>query len=205
MPITFHCSCGQSLTVPNAYAGRGGKCPRCSQSVVAPAPPPDPSAGGLKWTSATEYEQAAIAGAGPMSKAPPSPEAAPTNSPKTAPKTSRQPAPENIPIPAPAPAAPSAAGPRLTIVSEGRLNGISYGLAEHRCAVVGRDQKNEVAVPSSAISRHHCQIERGAQGYTVTDLGSANGTLVNGQHTISQQLKAGDYIQVGDTLLRFDA
>ena len=69
MPITFLCSCGQSLTVPSAYAGRSGKCPRCAQTVVAPAASDDEPSG-LKWSSAAAFEQQATAGGGKATQAP---------------------------------------------------------------------------------------------------------------------------------------
>ncbi len=69
--------------------------------------------------------------------------------------------------------------------------------------MLGRDESNEVSLPSTAVSRHHCQIERSGRRFFLTDLGSANGTLVNGDATISTELNEGDAIQIGDILLRF--
>ena len=94
-------------------------------------------------------------------------------------------------------------GPYLTVVSEGESYGVCYDLKGRRCSVLGRDESNEVSLPSSAVSRHHCQIERSGQRFFLTDLGSANGTVINGEATISVELKEGDAIQIGDILLRF--
>lgn len=94
-------------------------------------------------------------------------------------------------------------GPRVTVASAGHLQGMVYAL-EKRCTVIGRDSSNEIAIASGAISRHHCQLEKAGDEFVLTDLGSSNGTIVNGEHTVSQALRAGDYIQVGDVLLRFD-
>lgn len=45
---------------------------------------------------------------------------------------------------------------------------------------IGRSAPCEVVLPATAISRQHAQIERRTSGYWLTDLGSRNGTFVNG-------------------------
>jgi hypothetical protein len=44
VPITFNCSCGKTLRVPDANAGKRAKCPACNAVVPipVPAPPPEP-------------------------------------------------------------------------------------------------------------------------------------------------------------------
>jgi hypothetical protein len=42
MPITFNCTCGKTLRVPDAHAGRRAKCPVCNAVVAIPAPEPPP-------------------------------------------------------------------------------------------------------------------------------------------------------------------
>ena len=42
MPITFTCTCGKTLRVPDANAGRRAKCPACGAVVAIPAPQPEP-------------------------------------------------------------------------------------------------------------------------------------------------------------------
>ena len=55
-----------------------------------------------------------------------------------------------------------------------------------------------VAGASARISRHHCVIRTGEGLAAVRDLGSSNGTFLNGQRlTAEQELKAGDHLQVG--------
>ena len=41
MPITFNCTCGKALRVPDAHAGRRAKCPACNAVVGIPAPEPE--------------------------------------------------------------------------------------------------------------------------------------------------------------------
>jgi serine/threonine-protein kinase PknK len=62
---------------------------------------------------------------------------------------------------------------------------------------IGRAVDNDIRLTSSLVSRHHCRIEIGPEGSWVIDLGSANGTTVNGHKVTRRLLEAGDRIQVG--------
>jgi hypothetical protein len=42
MPITFNCTCGKTLRVPDETAGRRAKCPACNAVVNVPKPEPEP-------------------------------------------------------------------------------------------------------------------------------------------------------------------
>ena len=67
---------------------------------------------------------------------------------------------------------------------------------------LGRSSENDVALADPLLSRHHCRLDfTGAGELQVTDLDSANGTLVNGAAVACQKLKPGDQIHIGDTLL----
>jgi pSer/pThr/pTyr-binding forkhead associated (FHA) protein len=65
--------------------------------------------------------------------------------------------------------------------------------------LIGRGGDCDLRLRVSAISRHHCLLRiRGGEA-TLTDLGSANGTFVNGQRVRSQvALRHGDDIGLGD-------
>lgn len=70
---------------------------------------------------------------------------------------------------------------------------------------LGRSSENDVALADPLLSRHHCRLDFTAAGeLQVTDLDSANGTLVNGAAAPRQTLKPGDQILIGDTLLVVD-
>jgi pSer/pThr/pTyr-binding forkhead associated (FHA) protein len=71
--------------------------------------------------------------------------------------------------------------------------------------VVGRDPQADVPIPSERISRRHCQLEPTDDGlWVLVDMGSSNGTLVNQEKIAGRKvLLGGEYIQVGDVLLRF--
>ncbi len=70
---------------------------------------------------------------------------------------------------------------------------------------IGRLPDNEVAIPSNAVSRHHARIAPVSGGYCVVDLGSRNGTLLNGERFRgeSRWLANGDTVVVGGETLRF--
>ncbi len=68
--------------------------------------------------------------------------------------------------------------------------------------VIGRDEKSvDLLLAFTAVSRRHARLTREGSGYTVEDLGSSNGTYVNGQKlTQRYTLKSGDQIQLGNTV-----
>ncbi len=68
---------------------------------------------------------------------------------------------------------------------------------------VGRDSSCELAIDDASMSRRHARFVHGPQGYSVEDLGSKNGTLVNDDPRSSQVLRNGDHVLVGSTLLVF--
>jgi pSer/pThr/pTyr-binding forkhead associated (FHA) protein len=65
--------------------------------------------------------------------------------------------------------------------------------------LIGRAADCDLRLRVSAISRHHCIIRVGPEEVTLVDLGSSNGTFLNGQRVRSQAgLKSGDELQVGE-------
>lgn len=70
--------------------------------------------------------------------------------------------------------------------------------------VVGRSAEVEISIPDVSVSRRHASIALQADGtYVVTDLGSGNGTRINGERITSGTANHGDEIAVGDTVLQF--
>lgn len=70
---------------------------------------------------------------------------------------------------------------------------------------IGRADENEIAVADDAMASHlHAVLERFSAGWCVTDLGSSNGTWVNGERIwASRRLRHGDEVRVGQTRLVF--
>jgi predicted component of type VI protein secretion system len=66
---------------------------------------------------------------------------------------------------------------------------------------IGRDITNDIVINDPESSRHHMRLTRGAGGYTLEDLGSTNGTFINGQRlTGAKPLNPGDMIGLGETV-----
>ena len=70
-------------------------------------------------------------------------------------------------------------------------------------ARVGRSSKNDVVLVDPLLSRHHCRLFfKPGEGLWVTDLGSANETIVNNETIQEKNLQTGDRIMLGDTVLK---
>jgi signal transduction histidine kinase len=69
--------------------------------------------------------------------------------------------------------------------------------------VIGRSEDCEVTIAGALVSRRHARILPGQDGWLIEDLGSANGTAVNGQQVESVRLQDGDWLTVGDCQLTF--
>jgi len=69
--------------------------------------------------------------------------------------------------------------------------------------VIGRDAAATVCINSRAVSRQHCSIRRDGDQYLIRDLGSRNGTLVNGLPVTDCVLRHGDRIGISDSQFLF--
>jgi uncharacterized protein YkwD len=70
--------------------------------------------------------------------------------------------------------------------------------------VIGRGEDADVLVPDPKVSRRHCVVEPAGTGaWRVRDLGSGNGTSVNGASVAERELSPDDVIEIGDTKLLF--
>ena len=67
--------------------------------------------------------------------------------------------------------------------------------------VLGRDEGVDLTIPAPAVSRRHARFLREGDGYVIEDLGSSNGTFVNGDRLVGRRtLKSGDQIRFGQTI-----
>src|SRR5688572_2564034 len=86
-------------------------------------------------------------------------------------------------------------------VERGPNAGQSFPI-DRASATIGRQDNNAIVLDDARLSRQHARIESGPFGLSVTDLNSANGTLVNGRPlTVSVPLNSGDRLQLGDTIM----
>ncbi len=69
---------------------------------------------------------------------------------------------------------------------------------------VGRSAQNAVVIHDLRSSRRHCRFEREGDRVRISDLGSQNGTFVNGSPVTSRILEQGDLIEVGSVRIYFD-
>ena len=66
---------------------------------------------------------------------------------------------------------------------------------------LGRRSSNMIQIPSAIVSGEHARLELTRQGHTITDLGSTNGTYVNGTRIHETAVRPGDRIGVGSVEL----
>lgn len=75
-----------------------------------------------------------------------------------------------------------------------------------RITTIGRLAECTISLADGNVSREHARIVPGTTSYVISDLGSTNGTLVNGMRIAAEQpLSDGDIISVGSTHVRFEA
>jgi len=87
-------------------------------------------------------------------------------------------------------------------VIQGRDQGTRFKL-EETVHTVGRTQNNSVRLHDTEISRAHAEFVQRGNNYILRDLGSSNGTFVNGQSASERELVSGDQIQLGKSLLLY--
>ncbi len=69
---------------------------------------------------------------------------------------------------------------------------------------IGRTIDNDVVLPDPGISRQHFSIRDKGGAFIIKDLGSSNGTLLNGKKIEEEVIKTGDVITAGGARIRFD-
>ncbi len=89
----------------------------------------------------------------------------------------------------------------LVLVSGG-AEGSEYAL-EKPTTTVGRGPDVDMPFPDDAMSRQHAAFEVQAMGVRVRDMGSTNGTSVNGQRISAAELKHGDKITIGEHCFQY--
>jgi anti-sigma regulatory factor (Ser/Thr protein kinase) len=89
---------------------------------------------------------------------------------------------------------------KLKLVVSNRV--VEYHELKER-TVLGRSREADVLIVDPAVSREHSVIHAEGQRFVLEDLGSANGTLINGERVDRVALSEGDLIQIGDSVIVF--
>lgn len=72
------------------------------------------------------------------------------------------------------------------------------------CTTVGRSTSNTITLNERYVSSVHARFLPRGEWYVVEDLGSSNGTVVNGERVAEAQLTPGSRIRIGETVFRYE-
>ncbi len=81
--------------------------------------------------------------------------------------------------------------------------GQQFALRHGATIRIGRALDNDIVVGDASVSRHHASIEYRNGGFLLRDLGSQNGTWVDGKRVIEASLAGGDAFRLGDAVFTF--
>src|SRR4051812_11831281 len=84
----------------------------------------------------------------------------------------------------------------------GKYQGGEFPLGESKEIVVGRSSDLDMVLVEDMVSRRHARIACSEQQITIEDLGSTNGTFVNGEKIKRATLKEGDRVLIGTSILK---
>ena len=148
----------------------------------------------------------------------PGPHRAATPAPSSRPPAAAPATPQSPPAPAPAPPTPSAAGQsidhtqvvsaapgsgfHLVVRRSQQGEGASVAVQGSRLTA-GRLERCDLTISDTTVSREHAAFVRRGDRWWVVDLGSTNGTRVNGRRAAEHPLEPGDEVELGDALVQF--
>ncbi|MBI29726.1 MAG: hypothetical protein CL519_00150 [Actinobacteria bacterium] len=90
----------------------------------------------------------------------------------------------------------------LLVIESGPRSGSRYAL-DSELISIGREKDADIFLDDVTVSRRHAIIERNESMYTVSDVGSLNGTYLNAESVRSKELTDGDVLQIGRFKLVF--
>ncbi|HEX4336045.1 MAG TPA: DUF4388 domain-containing protein [Polyangiaceae bacterium] len=103
------------------------------------------------------------------------------------------------------PAAPPKGSPRTRLALRfisGKYQGGEFPIDENHPIVVGRSSDLDMVLVEEMVSRKHAKIELREGKIHIEDLGSTNGTFVNGERIVKGWLKEGDRVLIGSNILK---
>lgn len=167
-----------------------------------PTPQGPPPAAPIVWEDRGRPTSAPWSGPGAFAP-PPAPPAAPER-PAAPPEQQAAPR-QHTPVPPPQPQAPAAAPPQpapqaaaaeAPTASSPAVGG-NDDQATDDALTIGRGRGNSIVLDDMLVSRQHVRITADDEGLVLEDLGSRNGTFVNGRRVERTHLHEGDHIGVG--------
>ena len=84
----------------------------------------------------------------------------------------------------------------------GKYQGGEFPLKGDKQLIIGRSSELDIVLVEDMVSRKHAKITLAGGKITIEDLGSTNGTFVNGEKVKTSRLKEGDRILVGTSILK---
>ncbi len=93
-------------------------------------------------------------------------------------------------------------GSAMLIVLSGPARGARF-LLNTSLTTIGRAPENDIFLDDVTVSRKHAEISKGNNGYQVKDLGSLNGTYVNGKVEVESNLSDGMELNIGKFKMHF--
>jgi len=96
--------------------------------------------------------------------------------------------------------------PYLVVLFPLELNQ-SIDLGNAPSFILGRSQETDISIPDELVSRHHCEISWDGRHVTIQDLGSTNGTFVDGlrlEARSTREIGPENRLQVGNAILKVD-
>lgn len=189
----------QQMPAGNGWEAQGYQAP-AQESWDQPAAAPDYAAAQQAAAGAVDQFNAYAAGAAPAAAAAgyaAGQAAAAAPRPQTMPQqTANTVMFAGAGVPGQQPAQPQQAS-RARLIDTAANRAIDLASAR---VTLGRESRNDITIPDINVSRTHAEISLSPQGaWVITDLGSTNGTYVNGRAVASQPLNEGDHIAMGST------
>ncbi len=101
---------------------------------------------------------------------------------------------------------PLSSPPCVVSIVEGPGSGVAHRIDDlaSRRVLIGQSPVCDVTLTDRAVSRRHAALELEAAALRLTDLGSINGTWVNGLQIRDVMLRGGEHVSLGSTVLRID-
>jgi hypothetical protein len=87
----------------------------------------------------------------------------------------------------------------------GKYQGGEFPLRMEREIVIGRSSDLDMVLVEDMVSRKHAKISTASKEIVISDMGSTNGTFVNGEKVKKQRLKEGDRILIGTSIIKLVA